>query len=91
MTRRHLARGWRTGLPRLVACAGGEWVNFFGYSLIVPFEIISLPIPARADPLRSRRSVSSQRAHLLHARDAIDAVLDYTKDGRDAFFADRKS
>jgi len=69
----------------------GNALNFFGYGLIVPFEIIYLPIPARADPLRSRRSVNSQRACLLHALDAIDAVLDYTKDGRDAFFADRKS
>lgn len=35
--------------------------------------------------------MNSQRVYLLHARDAIDAVLEYTKDGRDAFFADRKT
>ncbi len=31
------------------------------------------------------------RIYLLHAIDAIDAILEYTGDGRDAFFADRKT
>jgi uncharacterized protein with HEPN domain len=35
--------------------------------------------------------VNSQRAYLLHTLDAIDAVIGYTQDGRDAFFADRKT
>lgn len=35
--------------------------------------------------------MNTQRAYLLHALDAIDAVLEYTQDGRDAFFADRKT
>jgi uncharacterized protein with HEPN domain len=35
--------------------------------------------------------VNSQRAYLLHTLDAIDAVIEYTQDGRDAFFADRKT
>jgi uncharacterized protein with HEPN domain len=35
--------------------------------------------------------VSDDRVYLLHARDAIDAILDYTADGRDGFFADRKT
>ena len=35
--------------------------------------------------------MSSQRAYLLHALDAIDAVMEYTQAGRDAFFADRKT
>jgi uncharacterized protein with HEPN domain len=35
--------------------------------------------------------VNTQRPYLLHALDAIDAVLEYTQDGRDAFFADRKT
>jgi uncharacterized protein with HEPN domain len=35
--------------------------------------------------------VNSQRASLLHALDAIDAILEYTRDGHDAFFADRKT
>jgi len=35
--------------------------------------------------------LTSQRAYLLHALDAIDAVVDYTQDGRDAFLADRKT
>jgi hypothetical protein len=49
------------------------------------------PIPARTDPVRSHRFVNSQRAYLLHTLDAIDAVMEYTQDGRDAFFADRKT
>lgn len=28
---------------------------------------------------------------MLHAVDAIDAILDYTADGREAFFSDRKT
>ena len=32
--------------------------------------------------------MNSQRAYLLHA---IDAVMEYTRDGRDAFFKDRKT
>jgi len=35
--------------------------------------------------------VNSQRAYLQHALDAIDAVLEYTRDGHDAFLADRKT
>jgi uncharacterized protein with HEPN domain len=35
--------------------------------------------------------VNSQRAYLLHTLDAIDAAIEYTRDGRDAFFADRKT
>ena len=33
--------------------------------------------------------MNSQRSYLLHALDAIDAVIEYTRDGRNAFFADR--
>ena len=32
-----------------------------------------------------------ERVYLLHVLDAIDAILEYTADGRDAFFADRKT
>lgn len=32
-----------------------------------------------------------QRVYLLHAADAIDAILDYTADGREGFFSDRKT
>jgi uncharacterized protein with HEPN domain len=35
--------------------------------------------------------VKDQRVYLLHAVDAIDAILDYTADGREGFFADRKT
>jgi uncharacterized protein with HEPN domain len=35
--------------------------------------------------------VKDERVYLLHALDAIDAILKYTVDGRDAFFADRKT
>ena len=35
--------------------------------------------------------MSDDRVYLLHARDAIDAILEYTAEGRDAFFADRKT
>jgi MFS family permease len=38
-----LARGWRTDLPRLVLLLqAGNAVSFFGYGLILPFEIIYL-------------------------------------------------
>ena len=38
-----LARGWRPDLPRLILLLqAGNAVNFFGYGLIVPFEIIYL-------------------------------------------------
>jgi hypothetical protein len=41
--RLHLARGWRTDLPRLVLLLqAGNAVSFFGYGLILPFEIIYL-------------------------------------------------
>ena len=41
--RLYLARGWRTYLPRLVLLLqAGNAVNFFGYGLILPFEIIYL-------------------------------------------------
>ncbi len=32
-----------------------------------------------------------ERVYLLHVLDAIDAILEYTADGREAFFADRKT
>jgi uncharacterized protein with HEPN domain len=35
--------------------------------------------------------VIDDRVYLPHARDAVDAILEYTADGRDAFFADRKT
>ncbi len=35
--------------------------------------------------------MNRQRAYLLHALDAIDAALEYTEDGRDPFFGDRKT
>jgi MFS family permease len=41
--RLYLARGWRTDLPRLVLLLQtGNAVSFFGYGLILPFEIIYL-------------------------------------------------
>jgi hypothetical protein len=41
--RLYLARGWRTDLPRLVLLLqAGNAVSFFGYGLILPFEIIYL-------------------------------------------------
>ena len=41
--RLYLARGWRTDLPRLVVLLqAGNAVSFFGYGLILPFEIIYL-------------------------------------------------
>ena len=60
--------------------------------MILPFEIIlTCPHLRGAESCRSRRSLTSQRAYLLHARDAIDAVLDSTTDSRDAFCAGGKS
>ena len=41
--RLYLARGWRTDLPRLVLLLQARnAVSFFGYGLILPFEIIYL-------------------------------------------------
>src|SRR5437660_12584606 len=39
----HFIAGWRTGLPRpeLILPAGNA-VNYFGYGLVLPFEIIYL-------------------------------------------------
>ncbi len=43
MVRLYLARCWRTDLPRLVLLLQvGNAINFFGYGLILPFEIIYL-------------------------------------------------
>ena len=43
MIRRYLARGWPTDLPRLVLfLQAGNAVSFFGYGLIIAFEIIYL-------------------------------------------------
>jgi MFS family permease len=40
---RNLARGWRTGLSGpVIVLQAGTAVNYFGYGLIVPFEIIYL-------------------------------------------------
>lgn len=33
----------------------------------------------------------TQQVYLCHALDAIDAILEYTVDGREAFFADRRT
>jgi uncharacterized protein with HEPN domain len=35
--------------------------------------------------------VRDERTYLLHAIEAIDAILSYTRDGREAFYADRKT
>jgi uncharacterized protein with HEPN domain len=35
--------------------------------------------------------VRDQRVYVLHAVDAVDAILAYTIGGREAFFADRKT
>ena len=35
--------------------------------------------------------MKDQRVYVLHALDAIDAILDYTREGRDAFMGDRKT
>src|SRR5438270_13342976 len=45
MSRRvsHLIAGWRTGLPRSVLILqAGDALNYFGYGLVLPFEIIYL-------------------------------------------------
>jgi len=35
--------GWRTGLPRpVLILQGGDALNYFGYGLVLPFEIIYL-------------------------------------------------
>src|SRR5207244_7095040 len=39
----HLISGWRTGLSRpVLILQAGNALNFFGYGLILPFEIIYL-------------------------------------------------
>src|SRR5437867_13280631 len=39
----HLIAGWRTGLSRpVLILQAGNALNYFGYGLIVPFEIIYL-------------------------------------------------
>ena len=39
----HLIGGWRTGLSRpVLILQAGNALNFFGYGLILPFEIIYL-------------------------------------------------
>jgi len=35
--------------------------------------------------------VNDQRAYVVHALDAIDAILEYTAGGRDEFMADRRT
>jgi uncharacterized protein with HEPN domain len=35
--------------------------------------------------------VKDERTYLLHAIEAIEAILSYTRDGRDVFLADRKT
>src|SRR5512142_1308376 len=45
MSRRvsHLIAGWRTGLPRpVLILQAGNALNYFGYGLILPFEIVYL-------------------------------------------------
>src|SRR6202790_4089878 len=39
----HLIEGWRTGLSRpVLILQGGNALNYFGYGLVLPFEIIYL-------------------------------------------------
>src|SRR5438874_8681038 len=39
----HLVAGWRTGLPRpVLILQAGDALNYFGYGLVLPFEIIYL-------------------------------------------------
>src|SRR6478752_6041493 len=39
----HLIAGWRTGLSRpVLILQGGNALNYFGYGLVLPFEIIYL-------------------------------------------------
>ncbi len=55
----HLLKGWRTGLPRLVLLLQvGNAVNFFGYGLIIAFEIIYL---------HQFRGFATATAGLVHA------------------------
>lgn len=35
--------------------------------------------------------MTDERVYLLHALDAIDAIIEYTADGREAFLSDRKT
>jgi hypothetical protein len=60
VTRLSLTRGWRTDLPRVVLfLQAGNAVNYFGYGLIIPFEIIYLHQVrgfATASPSRLTRS-----------------------------------
>lgn len=35
--------------------------------------------------------MKDQRVYILHAIDAVEAILRYTADGRDGFFSDRKT
>ncbi len=35
--------------------------------------------------------MKDERVYLLHAIEAIDSIQSYTRDGREAFFADRKT
>jgi MFS family permease len=43
VTRRYAARGWRTDLPRVVLLLqAGNAFSWFGYGLILPFEIVYL-------------------------------------------------
>lgn len=35
--------------------------------------------------------MKDQRVYLLHAIDAVDAIVEYTSEGRATFFADRKT
>lgn len=38
-----------------------------------------------------RPSLKGDRVYLLHIRDAIQHILDYTKEGREAFLRDRRT
>src|SRR5207302_6000221 len=39
----HFIAGWRTGLPRpVLILQAGNALNYFGYGLVLPFEIIYL-------------------------------------------------
>ncbi len=35
--------------------------------------------------------MKDDRVYLLHIRDCLDRIVDYTRDGPDAFFADTKT
>jgi hypothetical protein len=61
MTRLFLARGARMDLPRLILLLqAGDAVDFFGYGLIIPFEIIYLHHGGQ--PLRASTPVTYSRA-----------------------------